>query len=89
MRGQCWRTAIAVATIVISTPLARAEESDVAAPRTDSTMFDTSTRLRMTWTEIAFAGNHPKAWDDILSPEFRLSVRVLDGLFEGKLEVDA
>ena len=83
------RAAITVASIIIYLAPAWAEDADVIPLRRDGTIFEASTRLRMTWTELAFAGNHPKAWDDIMSPEFRAALRVLDGMFEGKLEIQA
>ncbi len=53
----------------------------------DTAILETSARLRMGWTEIAFRGNRPKAWDSTLSPELRATLRVLSGIFEAKLEV--
>ncbi len=88
MGALCRRAAIAVACIIMFAASARAEDSDIAPLRRDATIFEASTRLRLGWTEMAFAGSHPKAWDDIMSPEFRASLRVLDGMFEGKFEID-
>lgn len=48
---------------------------------------EASARVRLNWTEIAFRGNKPKAWDEITSPEFRTAVRLQSGMFEGKLEL--
>ena len=86
--GAQYRRAAIVAVFVMFAPSAKAAESELVAPGHDAAIVETSTRLRFGWTEFAFAGNHPKAWDDIVSPEFRISLRVLDGLFEGKLEID-
>jgi hypothetical protein len=61
------------------------------APRTptprDATIFETSARYRFAWTEIPFRPDRPKAWDERTGTEVRASLRVLAGLFEGKLEV--
>ena len=56
-------------------------------PRPDATIFDTSARVRLAWTEIPFRPNRPKGWDEIVGPEIRAGFRVLSGLFEGKAEV--
>lgn len=50
---------------------------------------EASARVRLNWTEIAFRGNKPKAWDEITSPELRTVVRLQSGMFEGKLELAA
>lgn len=73
--------------------VANAAAEDVVPPaelqRRDATILESSARLRLTWTEIAFRSNRPKAWDQIVAPEFRTSLRVLAGLFEGKVEIGA
>lgn len=89
MGGRFWPAALVVAGAGLIATDARADELRAAEPTTrpDATIFETSTRLRLGWTEIAFRGDRPKAWDEIVAPEFRVSLRVLAGLFEGKLEV--
>ncbi len=88
MGGRFWPAALVVAGAGLFAASARAEELPTpAAVRPDATIFETSTRVRLAWTEIAFRGDRPKAWDEIVAPEFRASLRVLAGLFEGKLEV--
>lgn len=57
------------------------------ALRTDTTIFESSVRYRFAWTEIPFRRNLPKGWDEITGSEERLALRVLSGMFEGKLEV--
>ena len=54
---------------------------------TNALIFDTSSRVRLGWTEIGFRGDRPKAWDASIGPEARASLRLLSGLFEGKFEV--
>ncbi len=72
---------------LVSATRAKAEEALVAGPVvTDTTIFETSARVRLGWSEIAFRGNRQKAWDATLSPELRASFRVLAGIFEGKIE---
>ena len=88
MRGRFWPAALVVAGLGIIPNVARADElgrTEVAP--SDAAVFETSARLRAGWTEIAFRGDRPKAWDESVSPEYRASLRVLAGLFEGKLEV--
>lgn len=68
----------------------RAEDSQASAPvSVDATIFESSARVRLGWTEIAQRGNRPKAWDETLGSELRASLRVLSGLFEGKVEIGA
>ena len=82
-----WPVALTAAGLVSATCV-EAEETLTAAPAVNNTaMLETSARLRMGWTEIAFRGNRPKAWDATMSPELRATLRVLSGLFEAKLEV--
>ena len=88
MGGRFWPAALVVAGAGLFSTYAQADDVRTADPvRPDATIFETSTRVRLGWTEIAFRGDRPKAWDEFVSPEFRASLRVLAGLFEGKLEV--
>lgn len=88
MRG-LWAAAVLITAATCCVD-ARADEPPTAKPAPqDATIFETSARLRTTGTEIAFRGNRPKAWDTIVAPEVRASLRVLSGLFEGKLEIGA
>ncbi len=90
MRGRLWPVALVAAGFsFFATPAIADELSAADAVRRDATTFETSMRVRSVWTEIAFRGDRPKAWDDIVSPEFRASLRVLAGLFEAKLEIGA
>ena len=91
MFGRWWHAAwVAAAVCVASPPGARAEDVATVTPKsTDSILFETSTRLRLGWTEIAFRGNRPKAWDATMSPELRASLRILEGLIEAKIEIGA
>jgi hypothetical protein len=90
MRGQFWCAAFVAASLSQNPTIACAGDALLAEPRvSDATIFETSTRLRLGWTEIAFRGDKPKAWDETLSPEFRASLRVLSGIFEGKIEIGA
>lgn len=70
---------------------AEAAAQDASRPATtlptDMTIFDTSVRYRFAWTEIPFRRDLPKGWDEITGPEERVGIRVLSGMFEGKLEV--
>ncbi len=88
MLGRFVPAMLVVASISLFLSAARAEDVLSVAPKTaDATMFESSARLRYGWSEIALRGNGPKAWDESASPEFRASLRVLAGLFEGKLEL--
>lgn len=53
----------------------------------DSLTLESSLRTKFGWTEIALRSDKPKAWDETVSPEARISAKLLDGLFEGKLEL--
>ncbi len=82
--------AMLVAGLTVFAIGVRAEDSNVSTPVPgDATLFETSARMRMGWTEIAQRGNRPKAWDATLGNEWRASLRVLSGIFEGKLEIGA
>jgi hypothetical protein len=87
--GRWIRSAAAIAAVL--TAFAAHSRADDAQPfavaKQSSTTFEASTRVRLIWTEIAFRGNKPKAWDEITSPELRTSIRLQSGLFEGKLEL--
>ena len=90
MRGRFGLVALVVAGLGTFSICVRADDLSVAdAVRHDITTLETSTRVHFGWTEIAFKGDRSKAWDEITSPEFRASLRVLAGLFEAKLEIDA
>jgi len=90
MGGRQGLAALVVAGFAVFSTYARADELTVAdAARPSVATFETSTRARFSWTEIAFRGDRPKAWDEITSPEFRASLRILAGLFEAKLEIGA
>jgi len=79
---------LAVASTSLLMGAARADDALVPVPKTtDAIVFEASARLGAGWSEIALGGNGPKAWDESVSPEFRASLRVLAGLFEGKLEL--
>lgn len=82
-----WPVALAAAGFVSATCVQAEETLTVSPAVKDATILETSARLRMGWSEIAFRGNRPKAWDATMSPEFRTTLRVLSGLFEAKLEV--
>jgi hypothetical protein len=64
-----------------------AEDVQPFAAAQSTAILDVSTRARLNWTELAFRGDKPKAWDEITSPELRASIRLQSGMFEGKLEV--
>ena len=81
MGGRFWPAALVVAGAGLFAASARADELPTQGPaRPDAAILETSTRVRLGWTEIAFRGDRPKAWDEIVSPEFRASLRVLAGL---------
>lgn len=78
---------LAVASLCVVAQVARGDEArPPPPPRPDATIFETSARVRSTWTEIPFRPNRPKGWDEIVAPEARISLRVLSGLFEAKAE---
>jgi len=82
--------ALVVAGLGIFPLTARADDLSVAdAVRPGATVLETSSRVRFGWTEIAFKGDRPKAWDETTSPEFRATLRILSGFFEAKLEIGA
>lgn len=89
--GKRVEAAVAAACMVIATPSFSEDfhptaQSPVAG---NSVTLESSVRTKFMWTEIAFRGDKPKAWDEITSPEFRASVKILNGLFEGRLELAA
>lgn len=84
MRGRVWAAALAAA---VCSAAAKADELPPPIERVDATTLETSARVRTNWTEIAFRGPRPKAWDVIVSPEARATLRVLEGLFEAKAEL--
>ena len=88
MGGRWWHAAWLAAAVSIAPPAAHAEDVAAVAPQsTGSLLFEASSRVRLGWTEIAFRGNRPKAWDETVSPELRSSLRLLDGLLEAKIEI--
>jgi hypothetical protein len=88
MLGRFVPAMLVVASISIFLSAARADDVLSVVPKTsDGIVFESSARLRYGWSEIALRGNGPKAWDESASPEFRASLRVMAGLFEGKVEV--
>lgn len=88
MLGRIMLATLVVASISISLGTAGADDALSLVPKTtDAIVFESSARLRYGWSEIVLRGNAPKAWDESASPEFRASLRVLAGLFEGKLEL--
>jgi hypothetical protein len=90
MRGYVRFAALLAAGLLNISTLAQADETRLTdGVATDATIFETSARVRYGWTEMAFRGDRPKAWDESMSPEFRASLRVLSGLFEGKIEIGA
>jgi hypothetical protein len=94
MTGGNGRAIAIAAGLVLSTLLCpmtnvRAEELHPLTPVAiggDSLTFESSLRTKFGWTEIALRSNKPKAWDETVSPEARVSAKLLSGLFEGKLE---
>ena len=90
MLGRLWSAALVVASFGVLPDPARADDVLPTAPSTmNLTTFEASSRVRFGWTELAFRGPRPKAWDGSVSPEFRASLRVLAGLFEGKVDIGA
>lgn len=86
MRG--WRTAAIVAALGSAAAASADDPPRAVDPsRPNATLIETSARLRLNWSEIAFRGNRPKAWDHVESPEMRATLRILSGLFEGKVEI--
>lgn len=79
--------ALAAAAVLAASASADDPLHPVEPDRPDATIFETSARLRLSWSEIALRGNRPKAWDHVVSPEGRANIRVLAGLFEGKAEI--
>lgn len=87
MSGVMRAAAVAAALGSAAAALAEDPPRPAQAARGDATVFEASARLRTNWSEIAFRGNRPKAWENVISPEVRANVRVLAGLFEGKAEI--
>lgn len=88
MRGRWWHAAWFAAAVSVAPPTAHAEDVAAVAPRsTGNLLFEASSRVRLGWTETAFRGNRPKAWDETVSPELRSSLRLLEGLLEAKIEI--
>jgi len=81
------RAAALVVAGVFAVAAAQADEAAPAPSRPDATIFDTSARVRLAWTELPFRSNRPKGWDEIVAPEARAALRILAGLFEGKAEI--
>jgi hypothetical protein len=92
--GNCRATIVAIgaalSTVLMPVERACAEELTPLTPivrASDSLTFETSLRSKFGWTEIALRGDKPLAWDETVSPEARISAKLLSGLFEGKLEL--
>ncbi|MBL9099196.1 MAG: hypothetical protein JNK07_19875 [Alphaproteobacteria bacterium] len=79
--------ALAAAAVLAAAASADDPPRPAEPAQPDVTLFESSARLRLNWSEIAFRGNRPKAWDHVVSPEVRANIRVLAGLFEGKAEI--
>jgi hypothetical protein len=81
---------LALWSLLLSAGWVRAEDLHPLMPVTvagNSLTIESSLRSKFAWTEIAQRSNKPKAWDEIISPEARISAKLLSGLFEGKLEL--
>jgi hypothetical protein len=86
--GKRWHAAMLAASMCVATAAAHAQPAPASEPpRPDATIFDTSVRVRLAWTEIPFRPARPKGWDEIVAPELRAGLRVLAGLFEGRAEI--
>lgn len=81
--------AVAMATAVAACGVARADDLQSQVQTKSSLSLESSLRSRVTWTEIGYRSNKEKAWAEIISPEARVSFRLLRGIFEGKLELGA
>lgn len=81
--------AAAVAAAVISAGPARADDLQSQVQTKSVLSLESSLRSRVSWTELAYRGNKDKAWAENISPEARVSLRLLRGIFEGKLELGA
>jgi hypothetical protein len=86
MGMRLWRAAL-VALGVSLCAEAWADEAPRAPAPADATIFETSVRYRFAWTEIPLRRDVPKGWDTISGPEERIGLRVISGMFEGKLEI--
>jgi len=84
MGMRSWRAALVVVAVSVC---AEALADERTPPPADATIFDASVRYRFAWTEIPFRRDVPKGWDAISGPEERFGIRVVSGMFEGKLEV--
>jgi len=88
--GRFGPAALIVAAIFYYGCVAQADSVDVEASKAPrGIVFDTSSRVRFGWSEITFRSDRPRAWDQSVSPEVRASLRVLSGMFEGKIEIGA
>jgi hypothetical protein len=85
MGMRLWRGALVVVGVSLCADALADERAPAALP--DATIFETSVRYRFAWTEIPFRRDLPKGWDEISGPEERIGVRVVSGMFEGRLEV--
>lgn len=81
--------AVAMATAVAACGVAGADDLQSQVQTKSLLSFESSLRSRVTWTEMGYRSNKEKAWAEIVSPEARVSVRLLRGIFEGKLELGA
>ena len=88
MGQKSWAAAVMAAALTVCATPGNAEDvQPFVATHLSAMSVETSARLRLNWTEIAFRGDRPKAWDEITSPELRASIRLQLGMFEGKLEL--
>ncbi len=78
-----------VAVLMMSVGHARAEDLQGQLQVKSSVSIESSLRSKFTWTEIAYRGNREKAWAEMFSPEARVSLRLLHGILEGKVELGA
>lgn len=87
MLGYAGRAGV-VAAMLVSCGAAHADETANLAPvKQNGLLAETTLRARGGCTELAYRGPRPKAWDCSLSPELRGSLRLIDGWFEGKIEL--
>ena len=68
---------------------ASAEDLQGQLQTKSSISIESSLRTRLSWTEMAYRGNREKAWAEMISPEARVSLRLLSGILEGKVELGA
>jgi hypothetical protein len=65
MGWKIWSAALVAAALGLISSAVRAEELRPNEPAPgNATVFEASSRVRAGWTEIAFRGDRPKAWDE-------------------------